>query len=112
MSVWVIGYTEAKINGKWHCIDFYQYGTDGTLHHVPCIEGQSRKHHSPVCSIQCDVHDLTTETVLKHGMKRVACAIRFRILAEISGVEAKNDRPLTTELDLHVISVCKQDTYL
>ena len=41
MGIYVTGYTEAKIKDKWHCIDFWQYGADGKLCHVPCIEGQS-----------------------------------------------------------------------
>ena len=41
MSIWITGYTEARIKDKWHCIDFYQYDTSGQLHHIPCIEGQS-----------------------------------------------------------------------
>ena len=41
MSVWINGYTEAKVDGKWHCIDFHQYDIRGKLHHVPCVTGQS-----------------------------------------------------------------------
>ena len=41
MSIWVTGYTEAKVDGKWHCIDFFQYDEKGELHHIPCITGQS-----------------------------------------------------------------------
>lgn len=41
MSIWVTGYTEARIKDKWYCIDFCQYDIKGQLHHVPCIEGQS-----------------------------------------------------------------------
>ena len=41
MSTWIDGYTEARINGKWQCIDFFQYDIEGKLHHVPCITGQS-----------------------------------------------------------------------
>jgi len=37
----VYGYTEARIDGKWYCIDFYQHDMEGNLHHIPCIEGQS-----------------------------------------------------------------------
>ena len=46
MSVYVTGYTEAKINGKWHCIDFYQYDSKGKLSIVPCISGQSMVLHA------------------------------------------------------------------
>lgn len=28
MSVYVTGYTEARIDGKWYCIDFFQYGME------------------------------------------------------------------------------------
>lgn len=41
MSIYLEGFTEAKINGQWVCIDFHQYGADGKLHHIPCIAGQS-----------------------------------------------------------------------
>ena len=41
MSRHVYGYTEAKIDGRWYCIDFYQYDMDGRIHHIPCIQGQS-----------------------------------------------------------------------
>lgn len=41
MSIYVTGYTEARIKGKWYCIDFYQYDSKGKLSHVPCITGQS-----------------------------------------------------------------------
>ena len=41
MSVWITGYTEAKVDGEWHCIDFHQYDFRGKLHHIPCITGQS-----------------------------------------------------------------------
>ncbi len=41
MSISVTGYTEAKIEGKWCCIDFFQYDMNGHVHHIPCIEGQS-----------------------------------------------------------------------
>ncbi len=41
MSVYVTGYTEARVNGKWHGIDFYQYDSRGKLSIVPCVTGQS-----------------------------------------------------------------------
>lgn len=41
MSVWIEGYTEAKVNGRWECIDFYQYDAKGKLRICPCIFGQS-----------------------------------------------------------------------
>ena len=41
MSIWLTGYTEALIQGKWHGIDFYQHDAAGHLHIVPCITGQS-----------------------------------------------------------------------
>ena len=41
MGVYVTGYTEAKVNGKWYCIDFYQYDSRGKLSIIPCITGQS-----------------------------------------------------------------------
>ena len=41
MGVWLTGYTEAKVNGKWRNIDFYQYDSKGKLHLIPAIEGQS-----------------------------------------------------------------------
>lgn len=41
MSIRMTGYTEARIEGQWRCIDFHQYDTKGQLHHIPCITGQS-----------------------------------------------------------------------
>lgn len=41
MSVWLDGYTEAKVNGQWQCIDFFQQDVKGRLRIVPCITGQS-----------------------------------------------------------------------
>ena len=41
MGVFVTGYTEARINGKWYCIDFFQYDGNGNIKHCPCISGQS-----------------------------------------------------------------------
>ncbi len=41
MSVFVTGYTEARVNGKWYCIDFFQYDENGNIKHRPCISGQS-----------------------------------------------------------------------
>lgn len=46
MSIWVDGFTEARINGKWHCIDFHQYDMDGKLCHILCITGQSFVYHA------------------------------------------------------------------
>ena len=41
MGINVTGYTEARINGKWHCIDFHQYDSQGQLHLIPSIAGRS-----------------------------------------------------------------------
>ena len=41
MSRHVIGYTEARIDGKWYCIDYFQYDMAGRVRHIPCIDGQS-----------------------------------------------------------------------
>ena len=41
MSVWLDGYTEAKVNGQWQCIDFFQQDVKGRLRIVPCVTGQS-----------------------------------------------------------------------
>ncbi len=46
MSIWIVGYTEARINGSWHCIDFFQHDAKGQLHLVPCITGQSYAKHA------------------------------------------------------------------
>ena len=46
MSIYVTGYTEARINGKWHCIDFFQRDLKGELRIVPCIEGASMVRHA------------------------------------------------------------------
>ncbi len=41
MSVWLEGYTEARVNGQWRCIDFFQQDIKGQLKIVPCVIGQS-----------------------------------------------------------------------
>ena len=46
MSTFITGYTEAKMKGKWYCIDFFQYDEDGNVKHRPCIEGQSMIRHA------------------------------------------------------------------
>ena len=46
MGIYVTGYTEARINGKWHCIDFFQRDLKGKLRLVPCIEGASMVRHA------------------------------------------------------------------
>lgn len=56
MSIWVDGFTEARINGKWHCIDFHQYDMDGKLCHIPCITGQSFVYHA--LEWDCNLQDL------------------------------------------------------
>ena len=56
MSIWVSGYTEVKINGKWYCRDFHQYDIDKKLHHIPCITGQSFVYHA--LEWQCNLQDL------------------------------------------------------
>ena len=35
------GFTEARVNGKWQCIDFYQHDAERILRHIPCITGGS-----------------------------------------------------------------------
>ena len=62
MSVDITGYTEALINGEWHCIDFYQYDSKGKLHLIPSIQGrslvsyaleeESRKNRDIVCTVK------------------------------------------------------------
>ena len=34
-------YTEARVNGQWRCIDFFQQDIKGQLKIVPCVIGQS-----------------------------------------------------------------------
>ena len=41
MSIWLNGYTEAKVNGQWQCIDFFQQDVKGRFRIVPCIAGKS-----------------------------------------------------------------------
>ena len=46
MSIWITGYTEARVKGSWRCIDFFQYDAKGRLRLVPCITGQSYTKHA------------------------------------------------------------------
>ena len=41
MGIDVTGYIEARINGKWHCIDFHQRDTKGQFRLIPCITRRS-----------------------------------------------------------------------
>ena len=57
MSTWIEGYTEACIDGKWRCIDFYQYDANEKLRHIPCIKGQSYARYA--LEWDCDMQNLT-----------------------------------------------------
>lgn len=45
MSVYIRGFTEAKIDGKWHCLDYFQEKPDGSMQYVKCISGYSILKH-------------------------------------------------------------------
>ena len=67
MSISVTGYTEAKIEGKWYCIDFFQYDMNGHVHHIPCIEGQSIVHTA--LQWDCDMDCIGVPTDLSPQVK-------------------------------------------
>ena len=62
MGINVTGYTEARIDGKWYCIDFFQYDMTGHIHHLPCIEGQSIVRTA--LDWDCEVERIATPTDL------------------------------------------------
>lgn len=66
----VYGYTEARIDGKWYCIDFYQHDMEGNLHHIPCIEGQSMVYSA--LDWDCDVQRISPPDDLSE-LVRSAC---------------------------------------
>lgn len=45
MSTYIRGFTEAKIDGKWHCIDFFQEKSDGSMRLINCISGYGMVKH-------------------------------------------------------------------
>ena len=67
MSISVTGYTEAKIEGKWYCIDFFQYDMNGHVHHIPCVEGQSIVHTA--LQWECDMDRIGVPTDLSPQVK-------------------------------------------
>lgn len=68
MSVDVIGFTEAKIQGKWECIDFYLPDKDGTMHLVPCIRGGSSTHYT--LRTDCDLWRLREPLDLSEPVRK------------------------------------------
>ena len=73
----VYGYTEARIDGKWYCIDFYQHDMEGNLHHIPCIEGQSMVYSA--LDWDCDVQRISPPDDLSE-LVRSACTGKDRKL--------------------------------
>ena len=71
MSISVTGYTEAKIEGKWYCIDFFQYDMNGHVHHIPCIEGQSIVHTALQWDCDMDCIGAVSYTHLTLPTKRI-----------------------------------------
>lgn len=67
MSTNVIGYTEAKIDGKWYCIDFFQYDMTGHIHHVPCLDGQSMV--KTALQWDCDMEPIRVPTDLSDQVR-------------------------------------------
>ena len=68
MSVDVIGFTEAKIQGKWECIDFYLPDKDGTMHLIPCIRGGSSTHYA--LRTDCDLWRLREPLDLSEPVRK------------------------------------------
>lgn len=73
MSTNVIGYTEARIDGKWYCIDFFQYDITGHIHHIPCLDGQSMVYTA--LQWDCDMECIPVPTDLS-AQVRASCTGR------------------------------------
>lgn len=72
MGVNVTGYTEAKIDGKWYCIDFFQYDMEGRIRHIPCIEGRSMVYSA--LQLECSIDEISAPTDLSEQV----CALCTR----------------------------------
>jgi len=70
MSVYVTGYTEARIDGKWYCIDFFQYDMTGRQYHIPCLEGQSMV--NAALDSECEMERIPVPTDVSDQV-RAAC---------------------------------------
>ena len=70
MGIHITGYTEARVGDRWFCLDFYQYGRDGKLHIVPCIEGSS--YCAGALDEDCDVRRIDVPTDLS-DLVRTEC---------------------------------------
>ena len=57
MSISVTGYTEAKIDGRWYCIDFFQYDMAGHVHHI--VHGTTSSAKISTIKKLCDGLDIS-----------------------------------------------------
>ena len=80
MSRHVCGYTEAKIDGKWYCIDFYQHDMDGRIHHIPCIQGQSMVYSA--LNWDCDVERIGIPTDLSDRVRAECTGKKGKLFGE------------------------------
>ena len=80
MSISVTGYTEAKIDGQWYCIDFYQYDMAGHVHHIPCLEGQSIVRTA--LDWDCDVDRIAVPTDLSDQVRAECTGRDGKLLGE------------------------------
>lgn len=100
MSIYIKGFTEAKTDGKWRCIDFFQEKADGSMQYVNCISGCSTEKH--ILDWNCNPYALNCPPDdLSEGV-RTACTSRTGVLCgtdpskdgcywyEISGYWFKN----------------------
>jgi len=80
MSTHVIGYTEAKIDGKWYCIDFFQYDKTGHIHHQPCIEGQSMV--ASALDWDCEIDRIAIPTDLSEQVRATCTGSNGKLFGE------------------------------
>lgn len=80
MSRNVLGYTEARIKGKWYCIDFFQFDAAGHIHHIPCLEGQSMVYTA--LQWDCDLEPIRVPTDLSDQVRESCTGRNGRIPGE------------------------------
>ena len=80
MSRYVSGYTEAKIDGKWYCIDFFQYDMTGQIQHIPCIEGQSTIYYT--LRDDCNIEHISVPTDLSDQVRAACTGDEGRLIGE------------------------------
>ena len=78
MSTYIRGFTEAKIDGKWHCIDFFQEKADGSMRLINCISGYGMVKH--ILDWYCNPYSLSCPPADLSDSVRKACTSRNGVL--------------------------------